>query len=474
VTGVDILDAHWKVSGALAITLPDERTRVSSIDSSLEVTGVTFGADWLLGRLTASANTTTTDHANGDKDVAGNASFCYNFFGIYTDCESFTDDILIPKQVIGGRADFTVFSLPWWVFSVDVSVGADYGVDANLNLFDDGVSMGFTPFIDAGVRFTGQVSLGNFGGGGIGGEIDIISVKVPGQMKVSAPVDKTPGVCEIQPEMAFSMDVEVSSLSGEITWFLQGGFSCGFWDGGCWRTEGVLFPWEGFSLGTLEIVPDGPIGILDPLPWPAEDCPTGISLNVLDPSNGDVFTTGQAIWVNFEASRYLGQDVIQDIDCVYGDVTSSNPGDVWDPATEESCGRRLTLSGGPGDRDISVQVTDLIGTSGVVVRRIHVVDPVPGSPPIPTITTDRHVIDCIFGLPATLTPSFTYAPPGDPANVDLYWFRGDELLPNPGNEPLVVYNAPRGGRTYWLVAVDRTDYTLQSGDSVRIGSQCAN
>src|SRR4029453_989992 len=102
------------------------------------------------------------------------------------------------------------------------------------------------------VRAEGGVSIGTFGGGGLYASIDLLHLSAPFHAGVNVSFDLNPNVGKLFVTETFDSSVDLSVGAGEIGYYLEGGVTCGIWDGGCWRTEGSLIPWDALYSDSIQ------------------------------------------------------------------------------------------------------------------------------------------------------------------------------------------------------------------------------
>jgi hypothetical protein len=447
ITGTDLFDAKWSVDGALLIEMADPNVRTTSLRSDAEVRGLLLGLwDESLANVSAYAASTVTRNPDGTTTESHEYEFCAEYLGQNEACVEDGGSQDFPIELASVDHDIHLFTQLYWLFMVSADLTLEAGATVDLGFVPNGLSLGLTPYVRAGLTVDGSVGLAGFLGGGLSGDIDLIDLQLPATLSATAVEDRAPRVCAVNPSMAFSMNAVLGAGGGQVNWFVQGGLTCGFWDNLCWREEGKLFDWPGLE-AVFPIVTETPVGEVPDIPLDPGLCPTGISLYVSDPFAGQEFLTGQPIWTAFSAERLGAGGVTEEL-CAAVTVTSSNPGDTFDAADNGQCERRL-IPAGTGPRTLSFYAEDEIGSSPVVTRDILLSDPAPGEPPVPSIasTTDR--LNCQGPHSATFTGSFVYG--GNPDNVDLVWFKeGIEVAR--GVDQLTVSNSG----VYWLVAVDPT------------------
>lgn len=490
-TGSDWIDARWSIGGRLDIEQPAPNTRRTVVEASLSTRAYLLTYEAHLASVSAHASSTLVKDPEGGGSVSGYAHFGYNILGILADDYEAHGEAEIPPELFPAyEEDIRLFTLPYWVFEISADAMLVARAPLTVDFLPYGVGLSVTPELQVDVSMTGRLGVGGFLGGGVYGQVNLVSVSLPISLGVEAPLNAAPNVCTINPQMTFSAALNLGAGGGHIGYFLEGGVTCGYWDTLCWRTEGVLLPWEGFTR-SYPLTTAVPL-LSDPIPWFPEDCPGDIDVSIVDPRPTDSILAGTNFFVNISATRLpyveISPDLIpipEELDCVNGGqpVVTLTPdmGDTIVP-TEDSCSYRVQLSTTPGPRQISVEVSDTYG-HGADSRTVTV-EPLPANqPPIPSVTARYPIEYCDHSHPQenALFGTFVY-PGGDANNVRLFWYAEEEGgyfaqselgegwegdATNPALPPFEL-DDPAFRRTYWLVAQDVTQPELFSSVPITI------
>jgi hypothetical protein len=418
-TGSDMADARWYVNGNIAVpNLDTGRLRAEfSLEAGTAVYLLGYRQDLL--RIHGYANSdggSVEDHQNATYD----AEFCYSYLGITETCKgpyhgaaTIALDPQIHEQVFKIHDEVTIFDVSYWVFRVAGSAGVDVSGDVNLLVTNHGLNVGFTPAARVFVRAEGGVSLGNFGGGGLTARVDLLTLSAPVTASVNLGFDLNPNVCRIKVSEGLSASVTLGAGSGSIGWYLEGGVSCGFWSGLCWRDEGDLFPWTGLS-SIITLLPASPL-LNQEIPLPDGTCDAKVDIKIASPVEGTTYVPGQSIPLRGSATETFASDadinVPMPVDCAK--LTWTVDGSV----VGNACSTPRATFSTTGAHDVTLSVSD--GAVHASASRIVTVSDA-GENPAVIIEGDNYLGSCFATgeVHANVTE-----PQGQP--VTIQWFNQD-------------------------------------------------
>jgi hypothetical protein len=397
----DLADARWWVDGSLQTPNVDTgRLRGEfSVRAGVDVWLLTYQKS-----LVGLRGKVTTDGGSVEarQRARYDAEFCYSVFGA-EQCEYYNGeadgavDPSINVDLFQYNDTVQLFNLPFWVFNVRGSAGLGISGHANATFSSEGFQLGFTPSANVFVRADGGVSAGPFGGGGLYASIDLLHLSAPLNAGVNLSYNLDPKVCKLFVTETFDSRVDLSVGAGSIGWYLEGGVSCGFWDGGCWREEGTLIPWDALYHDTITLVPQSPLAAseigLEGL------CEADVIAVIDRPVQHDGFIAGQTVTVRGSATAQYDEsgvflNIPRPIDCSALSWSSSNASDTF-VQKAGTCETQLTFASA-GDRTIKLSVQDgpVTGSRTVVLH----VDPA-GEAPVVTIDGDNFTPDCASSAP---------------------------------------------------------------------------
>ncbi|HXI60933.1 MAG TPA: hypothetical protein VNO55_32960 [Polyangia bacterium] len=436
-TGTDMVDAGWHVNGNISAPIGASGSRDTHID-------IDIGADaWL---LTAKLNDvvgvngfvdTHTPAFDGHTVPAstGTAQFCYKYLGFAQACAGpFDGTAGLNQQIVDISPTVTFFSLDYWVFHIGSSANLDIKAALTGGFTPNGFAIAFDPKLTLAANVEGGLSLGPFVGAGLFASFTLLDVAAPISASVDASLNADPRFCSVHLSETLSGQATVSTGGGTLGYYIQGGLCCGCFIDVCWRDEGSLFSWNGFST-SFNILPKTPLADQD-FPLPKELCtPTGnadggISYPLVDEN----FNPGDISFVEADFTRtFISTDgkIHPDvhIDCTQFVWSSSDPSDVisstavfgMSPFGVPNCYTKIRY-GTTGPRTLTVTVTDPLLGSGIGSRQVIVTDGDPATAPVVTIATPPP-FDANGGGCSGPMASGTFVDPSG-LDVGLEWFGG--------------------------------------------------
>jgi hypothetical protein len=220
---------------------------------------------------------------------------------------------------------------------------------------------------------------------------------------VNAVLHAAPSACNIHVSESLNASVTISTGGGRIGYYIEGGLTCGFFAGLCWRDEGSLFSWSG-AHDTFDILPAGPLANQD-IPLPRAVCtPTGLaSGGITYPVVGEAFNAGDTSFLDggffrvFADTENDGSDdgdfhpvIHTPFDCHALAWSSSAPDDVITtsdigPTTPVSCFTSIKY-GASGLRTLTLTASDSDLGNGLDTRATTVLVGDPATAPVVTMT----------------------------------------------------------------------------------------
>jgi hypothetical protein len=396
-TNDDVADAGWHVIGSIAAPIDASGTRKTEFD-------IDIGADaWLLWSkfgnivgVTGHAETTTPPPTGGTiPPTTATADFCYEYLGIGQSCAGpFDGSTGLNKQLFNVTPKIPLPSLTWWVFSVGASIDLTLSATLTGGFTPTGFALAVNPQASLGATLRGGVSAFGFVGGGLFVSANILSLQVPISASVNASLSLVPGACKIHISESLSAQAIVSSGSGKLGWYVEGGICCGCVVELCARTDGVLTRWDGYNQ-TFEILPASPLANQDIPLDVATFCPaiSDAPGNIQYPVSGETFKQGDKSFMSAQFMIFVPDDNPANPNglllILFDNLTwtSSNPTDVINGnfITYGTPGPRLlsvvatsTGSPGAGSGNGSVAV-NVVANSPAVEPTATIVAPAPGT-----------------------------------------------------------------------------------------------
>jgi hypothetical protein len=397
-TGTDMADAGWHVNGNLAapIDAAGARNTHFDIDMGVDIWLLTANVHDVIG-LTGSADThTPAFDGTSVQPTSSTAQFCYQFLGISQVCKGpFDASTGLDESIVDIDQDITLLSVNYWVFHVGASGNLVLKADLSGGFTPNGLALTFQPHASLGAHLEGGLAVGGFLGGGVFADVTLVAIDAPITAQVEAVLHAAPAQCDIHVSESLDASVTVSTGGGKIGYYIEGGLTCGFFAGLCWRDEGNLFSWPGASQ-TFALLPATPLANEDiPLP-PALCTPSGLAAGgITYPVIGESFNPGD---VSFLAGGF--QRIFEDsdsplriptlFDCHTLRWSSSDPsdvlatGDVGSPSPD-SCFTSIEY-GASGARTLTLSASDPLLGNGLDTRTTTVRVGDPATAPVVTMT----------------------------------------------------------------------------------------
>ena len=374
-TGTDMADARWHLNGSIDAPLGADGTRRTHFDaavwSDVYLLGIKIGP---VVKLSALADTSTPPLQNNQVGTTtASGKFCYSYLFSTEQCEERQGSMGGSTTLFETHPSVTLFDQTWWVFHVGASAGLDVLATASGGFVPNGMAVTFTPSAGIYAQVEGGVSVGSFGGGGVWGKVDLLRASVPVSASVTLSANLDPRYCNVTTSESLNGKVNLTVGSGKVGWYLEGGLTCGFWGGLCWRDEETLLDWPGLTK-SYDILPAQPLGN-QTVPLPDAFCTVTGNADggVTYPVASQSFPQGTNSLLMAGFSRIIASDpppgctppscvslsLPTPIDCQYYTWSSSDPSDVISPVAGQAAGcEPRIVYGNPGLRTITVVAND--------------------------------------------------------------------------------------------------------------------
>jgi hypothetical protein len=295
-TGSDLADAAWHANGSIDAPVDSQGARNTSFDLDVGADIFLLGGSTSIVSLTGHAESHTPAPSAGSIPPSnGTAHFCYSYFGVAQTCQDFSGTAGINKEIANVSPHFAIPSINYWIFSVAASI--DFSLQATLTggFTPNGVGLAISPTASISATLRGGLSVGGFVGAGLFVTAKLIGLSVPINVGISAVLNLQPGSCSVQINETLTAQAILTAGSGTIGYYVEAGICCGCFVELCWRDEGDIYSWPGYSQ-TFDILPATPLASQTIPLDTATVCPAVIGApgQVDYPSNGETFNQGDA------------------------------------------------------------------------------------------------------------------------------------------------------------------------------------
>ena len=437
-TGSDLADAGWHVTGSIAAPI-DPATGARSTEFNIDI-----GADaFLLGQTISNVvgivgftKTNTPAPSPGSvPPTSYSGQFCYQNFGSNVDCKDADGTTGLNIPLFNLTPHLGLPSITYWIFSI--SAGLDLSISATLTggFTPTGFALAVNPAASLTATLRGGLSAAGFFGAGLFVRAQILGVSVPITASVNAALNMQPGNCRVHVTEGLSASATISAGAGSLGYYVEGGICCGCFVELCWRDEGSLFSWGGYSR-TFEILPATPL--LDQnIPLDVALCPPldNVPGTVAYPRSQEEFkegdtsflTGGFSITVASQGSQ-LGFEIIDfDVET----WTSTN-------ATDQITGHVIRY-GSPGPRNLEVIASSSsnpeVGTmKGTVQVQVGAND----AATAPTASILTPAFGSSFGCPSAVPVNASASDPNGGTLTYAWYTTGHEATTTPHTTPGVL------------------------------------
>lgn len=387
-TNNDMADARWHLNGSIDVNTDSAGTRHTHFDNTAGSDIYILGDKISLFSISATVDATSPS-PNAGGDGTSSSKYCYSYIGHTEQCKSVSGKIGDPVDLFRDSNSITFIEFNWWVFHVAASGGLDIYATVQGNVTPNGLDLVFTPGAALWFKVEAGVAVG-FAGGGLWGQVYLFQVDIPITVSASVTANMDPRVCTQTVKESFSGQLKFSALGGKLGYYIEGGLTCGLWDGLCWRHDETVFHWQGL-VKTYNIIPAVAL-VNETTKLPHADCALpGDAAGQIDyPGSGEQFPQGTPSYLLADFSRTIVQDPPPDItlptplDCKYFTWSSSDPSDVITPSSGQ-CMPQIVY-GNPGTRTLSVVASDPDLGTGYGSVQVTVTATLP-NPPVPAITS---------------------------------------------------------------------------------------
>ncbi len=393
-TNSDMADARWHLNGSIDANTDSAGTRHTHFDNTVGTDIYILGAKINLMSISATVDASSPAPSLGGGTGTSTAKYCYSYILQTEQCKNASGNIAAPIDLFRDSPSITFIDFTWWIFHVGASGGLDIYATVQGDVTPNGLAITLTPGAALWFKVEAGVAVG-FAGGGLWGQIDLFRVQIPITVGASIVTNVDPRVCTQTVSESLSAQLQFSALGGKLGYYLEGGLTCGWWGGLCWRDDETIFPWDGLK-ANYNIIPATPlVNQTTPLPHATCAVPGDAPGKVDYPVDSELFPQGTTSFLTGEFSRRIPQDppsvppVVMDtpFDCKTFTWFSSDPSDVITAVPGQAIGcTPQIVYGNPGTRTITVVASDPALGNGSASVQVTVSPALP-NPPIPTITS---------------------------------------------------------------------------------------
>jgi hypothetical protein len=421
-TNSDLADAGWHANGSIDAPVDSLGARNTSFDLDVGADIYLLGGSTTILGLTGHAESHTPAPSAGSiPPTDASAHFCYGYFGFAQQCQDFSGTAGINKEIANATPHFALPSINYWIFSVAASVDLSLKATLTGGFTPNGVGLAISPDASVSATLRGGLSAGGFIGAGLFVTAKLIGITVPINFGISALLNLQPGSCSVDLKETLTAQAIVTAGSGTIGYYVEAGICCGCFVELCWRDEGDIYSWPGYSR-TIDIVPATPLANQSIKLDTASVCPAIASApgQIAYPFDGETFNqndrsfTKATFSIDFNSSGGT-QHIILDhqvwtSDCAT-DLIASN-GSIW----YGDCPTRLLTV-------VATSTSSPSAGSGTGSVRVNV-NPNPSSTAITPITLapgfgEEFLTNC-NGLASVVAMSTYNNPDGDTTSVTWY------------------------------------------------------
>jgi len=293
-TGSDLADAGWHANGSLDAPVDSLGTRTTTFTLDVGADVYLLGGSTSLVFLTGNAQTVTPAPSNGAiPPTTGTAHFCYGYLGNQQGCQDFSGSAGINLPIVNITPHLGLPSINYWIFSVSAAVDLTLQATLTGGFTPGGLGVAITPQASVNATLHGGLSLGGFVGAGLFVSANLIGIHVPITATIGTTLNLQPGACSVDVTEVLTAQAVLTAGSGTIGYYVEGGICCGCFIELCWRDEGDIYTWPGYSR-TIDILPATPLGSQSIPLNTAAVCPavSGAPGQIQYPSEGETFNQG--------------------------------------------------------------------------------------------------------------------------------------------------------------------------------------
>jgi len=329
-TGSDIADAGWHANGSIDAPVDNLGARNTSFDLDVGADVFLLGGKTTIVGVTAHAESHTPAPSAGSiPATSASGRFCYSYYTGGETCINKSGLVGLNEPLVNSTLHISLPSITYWIFSVGASI--DMSLTANLTggFTPDGIGVGINPNASVDATLRGGLSAAGFVGAGLFVKANLIGVSVPLNVGVSTTLNLQPGACSVTVTEKLEANAILTAGSGTVGYYVEAGICCGCFFELCWRDEGNLFSWPGYSR-TVGIVPATSLGTQTIPLDTATVCPAISSApgGIDYPIDGETFHAGDASFMKAKFTiTYNGSGGSQNLDLDDQVWTSTCPSD---------------------------------------------------------------------------------------------------------------------------------------------------
>lgn len=386
-TNSDLADAGYHANGSIDAPITPQGARKTTFD-------LDAGADvYLLGSKTTVAGVTVHTESNTPPPsggaippTTGSAHLCSQYFGVSQSCSDFSGSAGIDIPIVDFKPHIPLPAINYWIFSIAASIDMTLHAELTGGFTPNGMSVAITPSAGVSATLRGGLSVGGFLGAGLFVTANLISLQVPISASVTASLSLQPGACSVGLSESLTAQAVLGAGSGTIGYYVEGGICCGCFIELCWRDEGDIYSWPGYT-HTFDILPATPLASQTIPLDVASVCPpiSGVPGQIDYPFSGETFHQNDASFLQatFTISYNSGSGP-QTLNLDNQVFTSDCPSDV---ITHSVLGNAIRY-GTCATRNISVTATSSSNPAagnGTATVSVNVTPNDPATAPVPSM-----------------------------------------------------------------------------------------
>jgi hypothetical protein len=298
-------------------------------------------------------------------------------------CKDSSGTVGLNQEIAKLTPHFALPSISYWIFSVSASIDLTLNATLTGGLTPNGLAIAIEPTASVTASLRGGLTVGGFIGAGLFVTAQLVGVDVPLSASITASLSLQPGACSITVSESLTAKAILSAGGGTIGYYVEGGICCGCFIELCWRDEGNLFSWPGYSQ-TFSILPETPLGSQTTQLDTATICPSvsGAPGQIDYPTNGETFNQGD---VSFMKATFTINFVSSG-----GSQTLDLDHQVWtSTCANDTIGSSASIKYGDcPSRTLHVEATNSLhpeAGSGSASVTVNVNPNDPATAPVPTI-----------------------------------------------------------------------------------------
>jgi hypothetical protein len=293
-TGSDLADAGWHANGSIDAPIDDQGTRNTTFDLDIGADVFLLGGSTKILGVTGHAETHTPAPSAGSiPPTTGFSHFCAQYFGVAQSCKDSSGTVGLNQEVVNATPHFALPSINYWIFSVGASIDLSLKATLTGGLTPNGLAVAIEPIASVNASVRGGLSVGGFIGAGLFVTAQLVGLDAPISASITASLNLQPGACSITVSETLAAKAILTAGGGTIGYYVEGGICCGCFIELCWRDEGNIYSWPGYS-HTFDILPETPLASQTITLDTATVCPSvsGAPGQIDYPTAGETFNQG--------------------------------------------------------------------------------------------------------------------------------------------------------------------------------------